>query len=271
MIVTDHFVLLNYPKTGSSFARKIIKEAFQNRLNMSGIFNRLRVSLGLAKNPCLELLLPNYLANRPESKHQHGVYSQIPNQYLDRPIYSVMRNPYEKFLSGYEYKFYAKKPRLPIAILKDQFPKFPELSLDEYVVMMKMINENDRRSESFSVGVYTQQFIKMFFKHPEQTLNTMTPSYFESGEYKKDLPELNWLQQENLTNEIFSLLENSGFEPAELEFIKSTKWVNVTQRKEGKRSDLWTQSAIDYIQQEEKYLLLMLEEMGFQYAHSNID
>ena len=31
MIVTKHFVMINFPKTGSSFARKVVKQAYENR------------------------------------------------------------------------------------------------------------------------------------------------------------------------------------------------------------------------------------------------
>lgn len=82
MLVTDSFVMLNYPKTGSSFARKVIKDLYARQ--PKSWFRR---------RWCKELILPNIRTCGADD--QHGCYSQIPPQYRNREVMSIVRNPFE--------------------------------------------------------------------------------------------------------------------------------------------------------------------------------
>lgn len=120
VIVTESFVMLNLPKTGSTFARKVIKDLYASAPRS-----------WFKRTYCLDLILPNIRhAGEPD---QHGCYCQIPRQYRKREIVSILRSPYERFLSAFEFRHWAYHPPRPAEVIRECFPTFPNLKLDEYI------------------------------------------------------------------------------------------------------------------------------------------
>ncbi|MFB6305498.1 MAG: hypothetical protein ABEH43_00640, partial [Flavobacteriales bacterium] len=83
MIVTDKFVMLNFPKTGSTFVRKVLK-AIAKEDRTKG-----RYSLGLRKPTFKEFEIlkhPNIRVNnhRYGILDEHGVYDQIPEEHKEK-------------------------------------------------------------------------------------------------------------------------------------------------------------------------------------------
>ncbi|MEO5344741.1 MAG: hypothetical protein H7842_15775, partial [Gammaproteobacteria bacterium SHHR-1] len=95
MIITDEFVMLNMPKTGSSFARHAIREIYSN-CN--------------PKRPCQELLvhqIDRQFAHK--SPGQHGTRRQIPAAHRHKPIVTIRRQPEQRYLSGYLFRHWARE------------------------------------------------------------------------------------------------------------------------------------------------------------------
>src|SRR5689334_5652088 len=105
------------PKTASTFARSAVREA-----------------LAEAREPFEELLFEN-IFNRHRPADQHGSYCQIPAHARDRRVVSVARDPYAKFLSTFMYRYWAKYPPVTTEEIAAFLPTFPNLSLDQYVLM----------------------------------------------------------------------------------------------------------------------------------------
>jgi len=81
MIITDDFVMLNFPKTGSSFAREALKRLYANR-------------------NIIELMLPKITEKRYRDRvDQHGTFRQIPLAHKNKPVLSITRNPLSRFQS----------------------------------------------------------------------------------------------------------------------------------------------------------------------------
>ncbi len=102
MILTDQFVLLNYPRTGSTFVREALGSIYGQSAR------RLQWLLP-AKRKFRELLLPiNRTTAALESgrRSQHGCYSQIPASHRGKPVLCVTRNPLERVVSQYEHGFW---------------------------------------------------------------------------------------------------------------------------------------------------------------------
>jgi hypothetical protein len=145
MIITEIFVMLNLPKTGSTFARTVIKELYK-----PSILKKILVKLRLVPRDLIELKLPNIkMPNRIFD--QHGTYSQIPKKYLNRPVFSVVRNPYTRFLSAYQFKSWANPNQLTVdrSILERDFPTFPDLDMDTYV---DLLIESEKTRLKFATG-----------------------------------------------------------------------------------------------------------------------
>ena len=104
MIITNDFVFIHYPTTGGTFVRKVVES----------------ISRDMAK---------------PIShREKHGICLDIPKEYLDRPIVSCIRNPYDFKVSEFEFGCWRKlAPNSMVASMKAQYPHFPRLSFEEFV------------------------------------------------------------------------------------------------------------------------------------------
>lgn len=262
MIVTKDFVLLNFPKTGSSFARHVIKKIYSNRLR-NNIAYRIGMKLKLLPPYIFEHFTPHIGYRRLNVKRidQHGLYSQIPTKYLDRPVFSIVRNPYEKLISSYRFKFWAIKPMLSDKIIQKKLPNFPDLTLEEYIQYLNLIViHNYNIPPGARLGYFTIQFIEFFSKNPEYELQKIRNGSFNFKELLNGLGELSLLTQENLRKDLISYLNLRKKE--EIAIIMHSGEVNVT--KENENYDL-SQYANDYIKNKEFLLFDMLKYYNVNY------
>jgi len=270
MILTDDFVALNNPKTGSTFVRTVLKKIYEDPDKYSFI-DRFSIKMGIKKSSLQELILPS-IRNFKRKRNQHGAYSQIPLSHINKPVFSVVRNPYEKFIAAYEYSHWKKYPRLTENTLSKYFPQFPELNIDEYIEMGLMADKEFSLNEmDFIVGSQTEQFIYMFFKDPDSVVKKMNENYFESGEYLEDIGKIDLLTQENLNSELIDYLNRFNLRKDQLEIINQHQKVNENKSRQKDKNALMTQKFFNYIDNHEKYLFLMLKEFGINYKRPNND
>ena len=274
MIITDSFIVLNYPKTGSTFVRTVLKNIHLNRLSW---LKRIAVKLKLSKLPIQELLLPNVkMPNR--NKDQHGCYAQIPKNFLDREVVSVIRNPYSRFLSTYEFKSWARYLVADKNTLVEKFPSFPELTIDEYCDLQDysakvraeksdILNKDISRLE---IGSQTILFIQMFFKDPKAVMEKISDDYFNSGEYNNDIGEIQFLRQEHLKEDLVNYLRNFDYTEEEITLVENFKRINVTKSDKSKRPNIWTQKAIDHVLSRERHLFKIFEDLGYNYDQPSL-
>lgn len=237
MIITEDFIMINFPKTGSSFARKVIKELYSGRHNTVA---RILIKLRMRESGYTELMLPNIYNARYKFKDnfvkgQHGVISQIPEQYINKPIISIVRNPFSRYISGYQFKWWQKYPHERIEIIKQKYPDFPDITFTEYYDMVHNFGI-DRRlrgiKPKIELGLYTIQFIQYFFHDPEEVLRKIDNEYIENELFIKDIGDIHFLRQENLNADLKDYLLKLGVDSEELQFIDTMKKVNVTIKKE---------------------------------------
>jgi hypothetical protein len=268
MLVTSQFVLINLPKTGSSFVRKVIKAIYAKRRWRWGADRFLK-----------ELMLPPlYAIGR--GPDQHGTLQQVPQAYRHLPVVSVVRNPYDKLLSMFEFRWWVAHPFLPLADVKQMFPHFPDLKLDEFI---EMIDAHSARTlggaNPHSLGRQTIQFVRFFFNEPERVLSRLSDDYVESGAFRQDMGPVMLLRQERLNAELADFLAGFGYSEDELEICRRHPRVNPTARGVIARDLLWTSEAYEYVAVKERYLLKMIENLGIVYeppaaakhGHANSD
>jgi len=135
MIVTRKLVFINFPKTGSSFVRKVLAETFTPRASRRSAINRISRSIGKrfpssgalgglgAACAYLELATAPYRVldcfNPVRGYYdQHGKVHQAPKQLLQRRFVSVARNPLSRFCSYYHYFKTVKEDRY-LPLLRD--------------------------------------------------------------------------------------------------------------------------------------------------------
>jgi hypothetical protein len=225
--------MLNYPKTGSSFAREVIKKLCPHR----------------------EVLVSDSWHKGPP--HQHGSYLQIPYECRGREVVTVVRNPYMRFLSGFEFRHWAYNPGLPLDDIKRRFPHFPELSIHDYLDFNQFVLKPMAR-----IGEQTSQFIRMFFaQQPKKITNT----YINSDQIFEDVADVTFLRQENLREELAFFLQRHGYTAEGTAFIATHDTVNVTEKKND-RAALLTPRVVDYVTQRERLIFRILASRGIRYC-----
>ncbi len=271
MIITDEFVMLNYPKTGSSFARKVLKELHRQRIDnrtfIRRVFDRLNIT---RRHFLLELMLPDVQGQGVDRKPgKHGTYTQIPMEYKDRTVVSIVRNPYSRFMSGYEFRWWAENPPIRNELITQHFPTFPDISLDDFVRLLELTVIHLRyggKKPMANVGNLTIQFIKMFFKSPDDIIENLTDEYIDSEKPLTDIADIEFLQQESLDEDLIKFLLKQGYSEEELAFIRIRERENVTISRGVKRDDLWTKNALAYIAEKERLIFRILESKGISYG-----
>ncbi len=229
MIITNDFVMLNFPKTGSSFARTVIKQAYANRLSNT---RRLFVKLRICKPSVIELMMPkrDELLNY-NIKDQHGTLRQIPKIYRDKPIFSITRNPISRYISTYLFRWWAEYPPVDIHLIRKKYPHFPDLSFSEYYEMIHIYGKKNRLSKinpKLDIGLHTIQFIQFYFDYPESVLKQIDDEYINEEQFHADMGPIKFLHQESLNADLREFLLNIGFNSDQIAFIDSIGKINVT-------------------------------------------
>lgn len=182
MIISNDFVLLNLPKTGSTYVRKVLKKIYNKRVRKK-------------LNP-------------------HGIYDQIPLKHKNKKIVSVVRNPYERLLSGFEFGFWQENPAIEQIEIDKHFPNFPDLDINEYIDYLILVSELSyvEKPENLKIGPMSLQFIYFFFKNPTEVISNLNEDYIKSeSEFLKEIAPIEFLKQETLNQDLHDFLLDNKF------------------------------------------------------------
>ena len=227
MIITEDFVLLNFPRTGSTFVRNALKRLYGGE--EGGVTARLR-----------ELILPidrTFSALEQNRRSQHGTYAQIPAEHRHLPVVSVMRNPFDLYVSHYELGFWRKHPPAGRQTPGGRDPGGPDLSFGQYVELMHgpgledvLVGKNPRAD----VGHLTVHFLKFFSREPARAVDALTDEYIDGRHFREDLAGVRFLHQEDLASELRRFLARVGHSPQETAFIEALPPENAARRRQGR-------------------------------------
>lgn len=264
MIITDKFVMLNLPKTGSSFARHAIKKLYEKYDAFP--YNVLKKIKGIEIPELFELMFPILdTQNNIGFKTQHGTYQQIPHEFRNKKIITITRNPFDRYVSAYLFRWWVDHPYASVARIKDKWPHYPDLSFEEYYQMIHVFGRADRLKQivpRMDLGISTIQFIQFYFYDPRSVLALMDEEYILKKKYLNDMPEICFLHQENLNAELTNFLLSMGFSNKQVQFIKDEKKINVTSRSQEQKnySKFYNQNLIKKIQERDKLLFDIFPE-----------
>ena len=254
MLITSQFVVINLPKTGSSFVRETIKRIYARR--------RWRWR---ADRLLKELMLPRS-GGLYRGVDQHGWMVHVPDAHRHLPLMSVVRNPYDRLLSHYEFRWWANHPDLPVTELVRQFPHFPDLTLDEFMSMHEFeVAKWLDGCNPLGLGHQTVEFVNFFFRNPQRALRMFSDDYVESGAFKADMGDFTFLRQERLRDDLASFLAQFGFTESETQICQRYPAVNRTAGGVHERHSLWTKHALEKIAMRERFLFAMLDQLGISY------
>jgi hypothetical protein len=232
MLITDDFVMLNFPKTGSTFAREAIKQIYTTKESKT---RTLLSNFGICRPEIIELLLP-HIDDDTNIIDQHGTLRQIPFEHRNKPVVSIVRNPFSRYQSIYFFRWWQQYPPTDTQVIRESFPNFPNLSFSEYYEMINNFGSESRLHgivPKIDLGYLTIQFIQFYFKDPESILKRIDNEYIESRQFEKDLENIHFIHTENLRKELKEYLMHVGITQNQVDFLDSKKKANVTDRKNG--------------------------------------
>lgn len=231
MFITKKFVVLNFPKTGSTFIRSVLRD-----LHQPGPLRAALIKTGLAKAGFEDVRGPRFSLheNDPVKTTQHLVYAQIPEKHRSKAILSVVRNPLRSLISAYEFRDWARYPAASLEQIKEDYPHFPELDFREFVayrdkfMMPRFLGNIDLKID---IGSATAQFIRFHAKSPRAYLEQLGEDSDLREDWSEHFPQIHFIHTETLGSDLHQFLLQQGYPERSLDFIKKRAPINTTKKR----------------------------------------
>ncbi|UCF68244.1 MAG: hypothetical protein JSV80_02780 [Acidobacteriota bacterium] len=241
MIVTDRFVFLAFPRTGTTFVRNALKQLYRRRglplLARLGIGHRdQRGWLRELSTPMTDTASAEFEGRRSP----HGSFRQIPAEHRGLPVFSSFRNPFDLLVSGFEHRFWQQHPIRDVATLQHKYPGYPDLNFEQYVGMMLDDGVQDilrGKPNQARVGRLTLRFLKFYCREPDAVIDALSDDDVDGHDFSRDLAPVRFVHSENLVAELRQVLADFGVPPERTEFMIGLPRVNVA---EARRDRPWT-------------------------------
>lgn len=227
MIITNDFILINFPKTASSFTREVIKKVYE------------RYSDKLFEEYFAPVIVDSKLAGQTS---QHGTVQQIPSAHKSKRIISIIRNPFDRYVSLYTFGWWKDHPQTDFNILKNEFPTYPNISFYEFFKMTDRYGKKNALTASgidydVDIGLHSVQFIQYYSYDPASTFKRIITFGWRKEDLKVFFPDILFLHQEDLRNELLDFLQSLDLDKNDLQFIKTLDPINVSRDLNDK--DFW--------------------------------
>ena len=229
MIITDSFVYLNFPKTGSSFVRKVLRELHRKQAPVPfWQFWKSQRAMEEFEAPNLRIAAgPRRGAPTP-----HGCRWQIPEAASGLPVVSGVRDPFERAWSAYRYADWKKPEALlaPESEIRKIFPNFPELSFPEFLAYQNTFPPRRLQVGGRNCGSMTTAFVYFFLEEPPENQGHL--SFDTVDEVRNSISEVDFLPCEELNGALAGFLSRFGYSGKELDHVLHRDPVNVAGKKE---------------------------------------
>lgn len=240
MILGDRFVYIHYPKTGGTFVSAMLHKLHAGKGYKTRLARMLGVTFGKAGGGIIDT------AKYTAYPKKHAGCRQIPLSFKGKPIISTIRNPYDLYVSMYEYGWWKTNPEhlaWDVKKLLDCYPHFPEISFNDYVAIANNWEFQELKTPKLEperfLGRITRDFMFRFFKKPlPEILATIDKSYIDSQKYREDMFPAHFLKTNSLNQDLFEFLANVGYDSKNLNFIiEHDKVMPSTAPKSGRREE----------------------------------
>jgi hypothetical protein len=261
MIYTDRFVYVHEPKTGGTFVTTALFRLYSIQ------WTRLtHLKSALFRNLMYNGRHGTFVYNN----NKHGTCSDIPSPHHHKPILATVRNPYDYYVSQYEFGWWKRREFLKYYRIVPEFeatyPRFPNLTFAEYVHLVNSAFTSSR-CEDFAPherpGMQTEQFVRYYFRNPELTLPRITEDYLHSSAWRNDLYDVHFLRTERLNQGLYDFLLGMGYDPQDLQFILEMGHVlpgGKGRSQDQKWEKYYTPELKEYVRQKERFLFTHFPE-----------
>ena len=258
MVITDKFVYIHKPKTGGTFVTDALINLYGGKWNQLTHLKLALLSRITYNNPTLGKLTL--------TSDKHGGCLGIPGAEASKSVISTIRNPLDYYVSQYEFGWWKHKKWLKyyktIPDFRNKFSSFPDVSFRQFLELYHTFNPLESRdfSNNEVPGRCTYEFIDMYFKEPSKVYRKMSPAYFESGDFKKDMFPVDFIFTNKLNKQLHAVLLKFGYPEDQISFILEKKKV-LPQGKGRSENQKWpnyyTPDLIDLIRKKDYFLFLL--------------
>lgn len=272
MVITDKFVFIHEPKTGGTFVRKALDDLHRINSDSTLIARTFKRFTGKHKN---KLVNKNQIYQ--ESLPYHGTCHDIPESERGKPILSIARNPFDLYVCFYYFGWWKTHPEDSFdnfELVKEQYPHFPELSFEEFLIMantsfddFKLIGHQNIPLEN-RLGWYSTRFIRYYFKNPGIIYPLINDSYIEAKKYREDMFDVHFMRTHRLNQDLYDFLVAMGYSKSRLAFILNLEKIRPEEEAKKRPDYNWekyyTQELKNFILRKDKLLFSLFPD--FEYA-----
>jgi hypothetical protein len=212
MIITDRFVYVHAPKTGGTFVSAGLFDLHGVRWNwLTHVLSSFR----------RELVYDTRYGRFIYHNNKHGTCSEIPASGRGRLVLATVRNPYDLYVSEYEFGWWKRRELRPYLEAVPEFGplrgRFPDITFAEYV---PLVNAAFRTHPGSDVGLLTQKFVSYYARDPAGLLPRLDEAYVASRQFWDDLYPVRFLRTHRLNADLAAFLGEMGYAEEDLAHVR---------------------------------------------------
>ncbi len=211
MLITDRLVYIHMPKTGGTFVTDVLSR-------LHGVKSGGSERYGPMQNP----------------EPKHGTCHDIPVAHRHKRILSSVRNPYDWYVSQYEFAWWKKTfeyhpepyPTPAGSAIENALPRFqeahphfPEISFSEFVDLCLQASAVFSHNPDCKVGLYTKSLVAFYFRSPTEFLKTLDRRSVSNEGNRDPMFNIEFIRTHNLNRELYEFLVSMNYRPEDLDFL----------------------------------------------------
>ena len=219
MLVTERFTYIHQPKTGGTFVTTLLTRLHEARGRVEVVW------IDAGQPSAVPAVPPRGALNLMFSgRNQHGARQHIPAAFADRPILATIRNPYDRYVSQYEFAWWRTAPTMfgPLEEVRRRHPAYPDLTFAQFVHLTNDVSVPYRAAShpDGTPGFHTQQFVEYFFPDPEAAYPRLADPAFSRGVVARELRGVRFIDQTRLNEELAEALVAMGYSEADAQIVR---------------------------------------------------
>ncbi len=263
MVITDKFVYIHKPKTGGSFVTDALLRLYKGKWNLF-----IHAKLAFLK----VVHYKHSLGTLTFTADKHGGCRNIPKSHLHKTIVTTIRNPYDYYVSQYEFGWWKRREWQRYYQKFESFEKykadFPNLSFQQFMELMPMVFNPAPHQDFYNPNAFgrtTVEFINDCFYQPEKIIEKMDEHYIASGTYKEDMFPVQFIFTHKLNQHLYEFLIEQGYPESSIQFILKKEKVlpqGKGRTKEQKWEKYYTPELKELVRQKDWFLFELFPEFN---------
>ena len=225
MLLTDRFVYLHQPKTGGTFVASMLTQIHEARGDRV-----ITVWFDPASGASSPVATPGTVVRLMlTTRNQHGARRDIPPAMTGLPILATVRNPYDRYVSQYEFAWWRQHPEMfgPIGDVRGRYPGYPDLSFADFVNLTNEVSVQFRAPDhpAGTPGFHTQQFVEYFFRQPDAAWAKLLHTAQAADLCRAELDGSRVIDQARLNDDLAEALLAFGYREDEADRVRRARHV----------------------------------------------